>query len=105
MFDSFIYHLRGKRWARSLAPGDYHDLLDLWNRRVISVTAKGKSITELYVDVHNHWDKTLKIVIPPGTYFQSRGAHQNMVVRKEYVFDIAPGKLRFLQVEATCLNP
>ena len=104
VLDSLIYHLRGKKRARRLDANEYHDILELWAMRIVTVTAKGKSITELYVDVESHFHKPLRVVIPHGTYFEARGTHQNMVVRKEYVFEIEAGKRRFLQVNATCLN-
>lgn len=104
VFDAIIYHMRGKNWARQLDTSEYHDILDLWMMRILTITAKGKSITELYVDVSSHCSQPLKVVIPHGTYFKSRGSHQNMAARAESVFEIEPGKSRFLQLDATCLN-
>jgi hypothetical protein len=104
MIDFLIYRLRGSRYIRSLDEKEFQDIQALWKLRVLNVTAKGRSITEIYVDVRNRCDKPLNVFIPVGTFFRSRGAHQNMAVRKETVFAIEAGGTRFLNVPATCIN-
>ena len=104
MIDSLIYRFYGKRRSRKLADDIFHDIFKLWQMRVVTVTAKGKSITEIYVDVKSFLDKPLKVLIPHGTCFKSKGAHQNMVSRKEFVFALQPLGARFLNVPASCVN-
>jgi hypothetical protein len=104
VIDFFKFHLSGKWQARRLAADKFHNVVDLWKMRVLDVTAKGKSITEIYVDVQNNFDRPLNVCIPAGTYLRARGSHQNMAVRKEIVFTIASGEARFLKVPAVCIN-
>ena len=104
MIDHLIYYFHGKRRLKKLSEDTFHDILTLWEMRVISATAKGRSITEIYVDVKSRVHRPLKVVIPHGTYFRSQGSHQNMVVRKEFVFALQPLGTRFLNVPACCIN-
>jgi len=104
MIDLLIYYLHGKRHSEKLSQDAFHDILKLWKMRVVTVTAKGKSISEIYVDVTSRLNRPLKIFIPHGTYFSSQGTHQNMVVRKEFVFALKPLGARFLNVPACCIN-
>ena len=104
MFDSLIYHALGRWRARDLDPDRFHDLVDLWDMRVVLVTGRGKSITQMHVDVRSLWRAPLKIVIPRGTAFSARGGHQNMATRREYVLDIEPGATRFVQVDVCCID-
>jgi hypothetical protein len=104
MSDSIIYAIWGRWWAARLAEDQYHDIYRLWKMRVVAVEAKGKSITEIYVDVKSRLDRSLKVLIPHGTYFKARGTHQNMATRKEIVFVLEPMGMRFLNVPACCLN-
>lgn len=104
MIDYFKFHLSGKWQARRLDADKFHSIVDLWKMRVLDVTAKGKSITEIYVDIQSNFDRPLNVCIPAGTYLRARGGHQNMAVRKEVVFTIAPGDGRFLKVPAVCIN-
>jgi len=104
MIDQLIYSFHGKWRSKSLEEDAFHDILKLWQMRVVTVTAKGKSITEIYVDVKSRLNKPLKVLIPHGTYFHSQGFHQNMAVRKEFVFALNPLGSRFLNVPACCIN-
>lgn len=104
MSDFLIYAFRGRRWAAKLADDEYYDIYKLWKMRVVTVEAKGKSIKEIYVDVKSRLDRSLKVLIPHGTYFKAQGAHQNMATRKEFVFLLKPMGMRFLNVPACCIN-
>jgi hypothetical protein len=104
MIDFLIYCLHGKWRSRTLAENIYHDIFTLWRMRVVTVTAKGRSITKIYVDVKSCLDKPLKVLIPHGACFMAKGAHQNMVTRKEFVFALKPLGSRFLNVPASCVN-
>lgn len=98
------YAIWGKRRAAKLSDNEYHDIGKLWEMRVITVEAKGKSITEIYVDAKNRLDRSIKVLIPHGTYFKARGTHQNMAVRKELAFVLKAMETRFLNVPACCIN-
>ncbi len=104
MFDSLIFSLYGKHKANKLSDDQFHDILGLWAIRVVNILAKGKSITEVYVDIENRLDRPINILIPHGTYFVAQGNHQNMVTRKEYLLKIKPNGTRFINVPATCIN-
>lgn len=104
MLDSLIYHLYGKKKAVALSYDKFHDIIDLWKIRAIHVLAKGKSITDIYVDIQNRLDRPLNIQISHGTYFIAQGRHQNMVTRKEYLFKIKSNGTRFINVPASCIN-
>ncbi len=102
--DFLIYSLYGKRRVKTLADDIYHDIYKLWRMRVLVVTAKGRSITEVYVDVKNRIDRPLKVIIPQGACFIATGTHQNMLTRKEFVFKLEPLGTRFISVPASCIN-
>jgi hypothetical protein len=104
MLDYLIYKLRGRRYLDRAKDKEFQNIVDLWRMRILTVKAKGRSITEVYVDVRNRSDCALNVFIPVGTYFRSRGAHQNMAIRKETVFAIDAGGTRFINVAATCIN-
>lgn len=104
LLDKLKFQLFGRNRSKSLSSDDYHDLVDLWNMRAVTVLAKGRSITEVYVDIENHLDKSLKIILTHGTYLCAKGAHQNMVAREEVVFDVMPGETKYLTVPAACIN-
>lgn len=104
MFDFLIYKFYGKKRAGHLPQDAFHDILDLWKLRAVQVSAKGRSITEIYVDVWNRMDRPIKVLISHGTYFVALGSHQNMAVRQETVFKLSPKGNRFINVPATCIN-
>lgn len=104
MLDKLLFSLRGRKKAEALDADEYHDIVLLWNLRAVDVAARGRSITEIHVDVTNRLDRQIKILIPHGTYFQSKGQHQNMVTRKEHVFVVDSRGTRYVAVQAACIN-
>ena len=104
MFESLRYAIRGRKIANSLDEQVYHDADWLAERGIIKLTAIGRSITELSLDVVNRSDRRLKVLLPPGLTFLARGTHQNMVVTKEAVFRLKPRGSKVLPVQVACLN-
>jgi hypothetical protein len=82
----------------------YHDILALWQSRVVTVTAKGRSITEIYVNITSRLERPIKAVLSHGTFFCSKGIHQNMVIRKEVPFLLRPLSVKYMTVPATCID-
>ncbi|MCP4396504.1 MAG: hypothetical protein GY801_04200 [bacterium] len=81
-----------------------YDLLFLYQKGFVRARATGQSITQIYGEVENLIDKTLKVIITPGTYFVAKGNYQNMVTRSEYSFTLHPLSARDVSINATCIN-
>lgn len=90
--------------AAGLDPNQTHDLLILHDRGFVRARATGQSITQIYGEVENLIDKSLRVVIKPGTYFVARGNHQNMVTREEYTVTLSPCSTKSVSIDASCIN-
>jgi hypothetical protein len=81
-----------------------HDLFALDSKGIVRAWGTGQTITSIYAEVENLTKKKLRVTIRPGTYFVATGEHQNMVVRREYKFDLGPSSTRSVAVDAACIN-
>jgi hypothetical protein len=104
MLDEFRFRLYGRRRARSLSETDYHDIFLLVRLGVVALRVRGQSIVEIAVDLTSRSDRTLKIVIPVGTYFTARGDHQNMVSTREAVLRLPALATRIATIKVVCVN-
>jgi hypothetical protein len=77
------------RRARAL-PTSYNDVVDLYKKGLISAVGTGQSITDISAEIRSRVNVPLKASVAHGTYFVSRGNHQNMVTRRKYQFDLRP---------------
>ena len=94
---------RRDRLARAL-PADFNDVVDLYKKGVISAIGTGQSITDISAEIQSRVGVPLKVSVAHGTYFVSRGNHQNMVTRRKYQFDLEPQATRRIRVPASCIN-
>jgi len=96
-----------KQWlqrAEALSDQADYDLLALWEARFVLARATGQSITHVNARIDNKTHRRLRVVIRPGTYFISSGAHQNMVTTTQHRFSIEPHKDATVRVQASCIN-
>lgn len=93
-----------KAFIASLNESAEYDIIELWKYRAVQPRATGQDITRINAEIKNRTDKSLHVLIMPGTYFCSSGEHQNMVVRENYHFNLSPLATRSIQVPATCIN-
>ena len=94
---------RRDRKAKAL-PGGYIDIVDLYKKGIISAKGTGQSITDISAEIVSRVTLPLKVSVPHGTFFVSRGNHQNMVTRRKYQFDLRPSGTEHIRVPASCIN-
>lgn len=81
-----------------------YDLLFLHERGFVQARGSGQSITRVYAEIENLIRKKLRVVVAPGTYFVSRGGHQNMATTSEYTFTLYPCGTERVGISAACIN-
>ncbi len=94
---------RRDRKAKDL-PSGYIDIVDLYKRGIITAKGTGQSITDICAEIVSRVTLPLKVSVPHGTYFVSRGNHQNMVTRKKYEFELRALGTERIRVPASCIN-
>jgi hypothetical protein len=90
--------------AASLSEDQDHDLVDLYKKGFVNPRASGQSITHINAEVESLIGKRVCVVVRPGTYFRSNGAHQNMVTRTTHRFWLNPCFTVRIRVPASCIN-
>jgi hypothetical protein len=90
--------------AGDLDENRQHDLLFLHERGFVQAEGRGQSITCVHAEVENLIRKTLRVVVTPGTYFISRGGHQNMATTSEYAFTLHLCGTEHISIAAACIN-
>jgi len=90
--------------ASDLSENQQHDLLLLHQRGFVRAKGSGQSITQVRAEVENLIRKKLRVVVTPGTYFVSRGGHQNMATTSEYAFTLYPCSTERIDIAAACIN-
>ena len=85
-------------------PGGYIDIVDLYKKGLVTAKGTGQSITDISAEIICRFKLPLKVSVPHGTYFVSRGNHQNMVTRRKYQFDLRPLGRENIRVPAACIN-
>jgi hypothetical protein len=94
---------RRNRKAKAL-PDGYTDVVALYKMGLLSAKGRGQSITDITADITSRVNVRLKVSVAHGTYFVSRGNHQNMVTRQKYQFDLRPLGSERIRVPASCIN-
>jgi hypothetical protein len=95
--------VRRDREAEKL-PDGYIDLVVLYKKGLVFAKGTGQSITDITAQIGSRVRKPLKVTVSHGTYFVSRGNHQNMVTRRKYQFDLRPMGVERIRVPASCIN-
>lgn len=90
--------------SRDLRDNQAHDLLNLMQRGFVGVEGKGISISRIEITLLNRTRRKLLIRISPGTYFISRGAHQNMVITSEETIRLSGCTYDTVNIRAACIN-
>ncbi len=90
--------------ADDLDENRQYDLLFLHERGFVRAKGSGQSITRVHAEVENLIRKKLRVVVMPGTYFVSRGGHQNMATTDEYTFTLYPCSTERVGISAACIN-
>jgi hypothetical protein len=90
--------------AADLEESQQHDLLFLHERGFVKAKGSGQSITRVHAEVENLIRKKLRVVVAPGTYFVSRGGHQNMATTSEHTFTLYPCSTERVDISAACIN-
>ncbi|MGD0816417.1 MAG: hypothetical protein ABSA83_22730 [Verrucomicrobiota bacterium] len=85
-------------------PNGYIDIVDLYQKGLISAKGTGQTITDIRAEIVSRVNVPLKVSVAHGTYFVSRGNHQNMVTRRKYQFDLRPLGSERIRVPASCIN-
>jgi hypothetical protein len=96
-----------KLWLERLAKlneSEEYDLIVLYQWGFVLARGTGQTITDIKAEVQNLTDKKLRVIIRPGTYFVSSGAHQNMVTRTEHRFRLYENATETVYVPASCIN-
>jgi len=96
--------VRDKAINKLLEAENGNDLIFLHDSGLIRAKGVGQSIVEINANIENLIDKSLDVVIKPGTYFVSKGNYQNMVTRHEYSFKLYPLAKKTVKVASTCIN-
>lgn len=96
--------VRDRAFSKILEAEDGDDLIFLHNLGLIRAKGAGQSIVEVKVNIENLIDKSLDVVIKPGTYFVSNGNYQNMVTRNNYSFTLYSLEKTTVSVASTCIN-
>lgn len=81
-----------------------YNILDAWKDSLVQVSGVGNSITEINATVKNKTNRSLRIVVTPGTYFVASGDYQNMVVRQRISLILKPKESKYFEVLASCIN-
>lgn len=90
--------------ALSLNESQEYDLLFLEQEGFVRAAATGRSITEIHAEIKSMIGKQLNILIKVGTYFVAQSNCQNMVVRNQYSFKMEPYSVKYLSMNASCIN-
>jgi hypothetical protein len=90
--------------AAFLSADDDYDLVYLYQKGFVDPRATGQSITHINGAVESLIRKRIRVVVRPGTFFRSSGAHQNMVTRTTHRFWLNPCFTVQIQVPASCIN-
>ena len=90
--------------AADLNESQPYDLLLLHERGFVRATGSGQSITRVHAEVENLIRKKLRVVVAPGTYFVSKGGHQNMATTSDYAFTLYPCSTERVDISAACIN-
>jgi hypothetical protein len=98
-----LFQSRRDRKAKAL-PGGYIDIVDLYKKGIVNAKGTGQSITDISAEIVSRVTLPLKVSVPHGTYFVSRGNHQNMVTRRKYQFELRPLETEHIRVPAACIN-
>jgi hypothetical protein len=85
-------------------PDAFVDIVDLHSKGLLFSKGTGQSITDISAEITSRVNTPLKVFVPHGTYFVSRGNHQNMVTRQKYQFVLRPLGTERIHVPATCIN-
>lgn len=91
-------------FARNLAAGSEHELVELAENAVVSVLGTGRDITQVAARAQNLTGHHLRVVVSPGTCFTSSGAHQNMVAIETSRFELQPNATENISMRAACVN-
>ena len=94
---------RRDRKAQSL-PDGHNDIVLLYKKGILAACGTGQTITDIRAEITSRVNVPVKVSIPHGTYFISRGNHQNMVTRRKYEFVLSPMEKRNITVPASCIN-
>jgi hypothetical protein len=94
---------RRTRRAEAL-PDGYIDIVHLHRKGLVTAKGTGQSITEITAEIVSRVNIPLKVSVAQGTYFVSRGNHQNMVTRRECRVDLAALGRKTIFVPPTCIN-
>lgn len=94
---------RRNRKAKQL-PDGYIDIIDLYKKGLVFAKGTGQTITHISAEITNRVNVPLKVSVEHGTYFVSRGNHQNMVTRRKYQFELRPLATEHIGVPASCIN-
>jgi hypothetical protein len=97
------FQKRRDRKAKAL-PDGYIDIVDLYKKGLVSAKGTGQSITDISAEIVSRVNAPLKVSVAYGTYFVSRGNHQNMVTRRKYQFELRPLGTERIRVPASCIN-
>lgn len=97
------FQARRDRKAAALPDGAI-DIVNLYKSGFITARATGQTITDIRAEVTSRVNVPLKVVISHGTYFVSRGNHQNMVTRRKYEIALSPMEKREIRIPASCIN-
>jgi hypothetical protein len=101
--NEWLQSRRDDRAAR-LASREYTDIVTLSRKGVLRAKGTGQSITQIRAAITSRVRVPVKVLVPHGTYFVASGAHQNMVTRQEYRFDLGAMDTRHISVPASCIN-
>jgi hypothetical protein len=104
---AFVVYLRGKKDRRGRLARlgeEEEDIVYLSKYGFVLPRATGQSITHISAEVENLTEKSLQVVIKPGTCFLSSGSHQNMVTCQRHTFRLFQGETKRVSVPAACIN-
>ena len=85
-------------------PDGYIDIVLLYKKGILTAQGTGQTITDIRAEIASRVNVPVKVSIPHGTYFVSRGNHQNMVTRRKYEFVLSPREKRDIRIPASCIN-
>ncbi len=81
------------------------DIVDALDQGKVQVAAAGSGRFLLVnLRIRRTIDRPLRIVVPAGTFFQSRGSAQNMMALAEETVDLQDGQWQTLQVVTACVD-
>jgi hypothetical protein len=92
-------------WINRARFTEAHDLVTLVRRQSIAVSATGRGITHIVVELRNLTFKLYRrVLITPGTCFIASGPHQNMVLYKTRRLYLFRRWRRRIVLRAACMN-